>query len=67
MCIRDSHKVARERNLIVTGSSDYHGTGKPNRLGENLTDPEQLQKILNQAAPANRSAYTAGLPAEWVR
>ncbi|WP_052048358.1 PHP domain-containing protein [Pseudoglutamicibacter albus] len=61
------HKVARERNLIVTGSSDYHGTGKPNRLGENLTDPEQLQKILNQAAPANRSAYTAGLPAEWVR
>ncbi|OFT22910.1 PHP domain-containing protein [Arthrobacter sp. HMSC08H08] len=61
------HKVARERNLIVTGSSDYHGTGKPNRLGENLTEPEQLQKILNQAAPANRSAYTAGLPAEWVR
>lgn len=61
------HKVARERNLIVTGSSDYHGTGKPNRLGENLTEPEQLQKILAQAAPDNRSAYTAGLPAEWVR
>ena len=61
------HKVARERNLIITGSSDYHGTGKPNRLGENLTEPEQLQKILAQAAPSNQSAYTAGLPAEWVR
>ena len=61
------HDVARQRDLIVTGSSDYHGTGKPNRLGENLTEPEQLQRILAQAAPYNRSAYTAGLPAEWLR
>ena len=61
------HDVARQRDLIVTGSSDYHGTGKPNRLGENLTEPEQLQRILAQAAPHNRSAYTAGLPTEWLR
>jgi predicted metal-dependent phosphoesterase TrpH len=32
--------LAAELGLLVTGSSDYHGTGKANRLGENLTDPE---------------------------
>lgn len=29
--------LASRHNLLVTGSSDYHGTGKPNRLGENTT------------------------------
>ena len=29
----------------MTGSSDYHGTGKPNLLGENLTSPEVLARI----------------------
>jgi hypothetical protein len=29
----------------MTGSSDYHGTGKPNLLGENLTAPEVLARI----------------------
>ncbi|MBN9149884.1 MAG: PHP domain-containing protein [Micrococcales bacterium] len=33
-------------DLVVTGSSDYHGAGKPNRLGENTTDPEVLERIL---------------------
>ena len=28
-------ELCRELDLLVTGSSDYHGTGKPNRLGEN--------------------------------
>lgn len=37
---------ARRWDLIVTGSSDYHGAGKPNELGENTTDPEQLTRIL---------------------
>lgn len=32
--------------LAVTGSSDYHGAGKPNRLGENTTTPEVLDRIL---------------------
>lgn len=32
--------------LAVTGSSDYHGSGKPNRLGENRTDPEVVDRIL---------------------
>lgn len=39
-------QLAAEHSLIVTGSSDYHGTGKPNRLGENLTEPAELERIL---------------------
>lgn len=40
--------LARRHDLIVTGSSDYHGTlGKPNRLGENITDPEQVSRIMS--------------------
>jgi predicted metal-dependent phosphoesterase TrpH len=35
--------------LIQTGSSDYHGDKKPNRLGENLTAPAELQRILDRA------------------
>ena len=38
-------RLAEEHGLFVTGSSDYHGTGKPNRLGENLTAPEVLARI----------------------
>lgn len=32
--------------LVRTGSSDYHGAGKPNRLGENTTAPGELERIL---------------------
>jgi 3',5'-nucleoside bisphosphate phosphatase len=43
-------ELAFEHNLIVTGSSDYHGVGgKDNRLGENETTPEMLERILDQA------------------
>jgi hypothetical protein len=35
---------------LVTGSSDYHGTGKPNLLGENLTSPDVLARIEEQAS-----------------
>lgn len=42
--------LAFEHNLIVTGSSDYHGVGgKENKLGENQTAPEMLERILSQA------------------
>ena len=37
--------LANRLGLLVTGSSDYHGTGKPNRLGENLTEPAVLEQI----------------------
>lgn len=38
-------RLAAEHSLLVTGSSDYHGTGKPNLLGENLTAPEVFERI----------------------
>lgn len=37
--------LARALGLLVTGASDYHGTGKPNRLGENLTEPEAVEAV----------------------
>ncbi len=41
--------IARELNLVVTGSSDYHGTGKLNSLAENHTHREQWEKLESQA------------------
>jgi predicted metal-dependent phosphoesterase TrpH len=38
-------RLAAQYGLLVTGSSDYHGAGKPNILGENLTAPEVLARI----------------------
>ena len=38
-------RLAKDNSLLVTGSSDYHGTGKPNRLAENTTDPAVLARI----------------------
>lgn len=37
--------LAERYGLLVTGSSDYHGAGKPNVLGENLTSPAVLARI----------------------
>lgn len=43
-------ELAQRHNLIVTGSSDYHGLGgKDNQLGENTTSPQMLERILAQA------------------
>jgi predicted metal-dependent phosphoesterase TrpH len=38
-------RLAAELDLLVTGSSDYHGTGKLNQLGENTTAPDVLEAI----------------------
>lgn len=38
--------LAARLGLFTTGSSDYHGTGKTNRLGENVTAPGVLERIL---------------------
>jgi hypothetical protein len=43
-------QLAERFGLILTGSSDYHGAGKPNRLGENTTPPESLERILDESA-----------------
>lgn len=39
-------ELCRRWGLLETGSSDYHGTGKPNLLGENTTKPEVLAQIV---------------------
>jgi predicted metal-dependent phosphoesterase TrpH len=44
-----AERLAARLGLFVTGSSDYHGSGKENRLGENTTDPEVLAEIEEQA------------------
>ena len=45
-------KVAKRHDLIITGSSDFHGTKKPNQLGENTTSQEHLERILTQGTGA---------------
>lgn len=37
--------LAAEHDLVATGSSDFHGDGKTNRLAENTTAPEALERI----------------------
>lgn len=41
-------RIAEENDLIMTGSSDYHGSGKSDdfRLGVNTTDPAQFERLL---------------------
>ena len=43
--VRHGRELAASLDLFVTGSSDYHGAGKANLLGENTTDPIVLQRI----------------------
>jgi predicted metal-dependent phosphoesterase TrpH len=53
---RDHDEAARARlrglasdlGLLVTGSSDYHGSGKQNRLGENTTAAEVFEALVAQ-------------------
>ncbi|WP_286957125.1 PHP domain-containing protein [Brevibacterium sp. UBA7493] len=46
-------RIAAAHALIVTGSSDYHGAGKPNLLAENTTAPEMLARIVRAASGAS--------------
>jgi predicted metal-dependent phosphoesterase TrpH len=43
-------QIADQLGLVKTGSSDYHGNGKLNELGENLTDPEQWARLESLAS-----------------
>jgi predicted metal-dependent phosphoesterase TrpH len=43
--VRHGLDLAGSLDLFVTGSSDYHGAGKPNLLGENTTEPAVLDQI----------------------
>ena len=42
-------RIAAERDLIVTGSSDYHGRGKPNLPGENTTSDAMVARLIERA------------------
>lgn len=41
--------IAHELNLVITGSSDYHGTGKLNGLAENTTASTQWEQLESYA------------------
>ncbi|GAB48407.1 PHP domain-containing protein [Mobilicoccus pelagius] len=47
-----AHAVAADLGLHVTGSSDYHGTGKPQGLAACTTHPDVLDALL--AEPTSR-------------
>ena len=56
--------IARNLDLVVTGSSDHHGTGKVNHdLGCNTTAPEEYERLLEIAA---RAATASGRPVPGV-
>lgn len=42
-------KLATELDLLPTGSSDYHGDNKLNRLGAETTPPEVLAELVTRA------------------
>lgn len=41
--------ISNELDLVITGSSDYHGTGKLNQLGENTTSQAEWERLESQA------------------
>jgi len=49
--------IARDLDLVVTGSSDHHGLGKVGHdLGCNTTAPEQLERLLALAGAAAQAS-----------
>ncbi|MGB5937392.1 MAG: PHP domain-containing protein [Ornithinimicrobium sp.] len=42
---RRAAELCRRLGVIGTGSSDYHGAGKPNRLAEQTTDLQAFQRL----------------------
>jgi predicted metal-dependent phosphoesterase TrpH len=49
-------ELAAKHDLVVTGSSDYHGVaGKPNQLGENTTSQQMLDRIVGLATGTKAS------------
>jgi predicted metal-dependent phosphoesterase TrpH len=46
-------RIAGDLDLVVTGSSDYHGRGKTgHELGCNTTAPAELERLLDLAGKA---------------
>lgn len=55
--------IADRLGLVPTGSSDFHGTGKPNQLGENTTSSEALAALIDLAR--DPGAHSVGLE-QWM-
>lgn len=45
-------QLVERHDLIVTGSSDYHGVGKPNLPGEHTTEDDMVARIIARATGA---------------
>ncbi|GIJ48506.1 phosphatase [Virgisporangium aliadipatigenens] len=54
----DMRALATELDLIMTGSSDFHGTNKTVRLAANTTAPDQLERLL--ATASHGKPFTQG-------
>ncbi len=58
-------ELAAKFGLVLTGSSDYHGAGKPNRLGENTTPDDVVRAIIAEGTgsePVYPSSSAEKLP-----
>lgn len=52
--------IARDLGLVITGSSDYHGSGKnDHELGCNTTAPEEYARLLELAGESSRRSGRA--------
>jgi 3',5'-nucleoside bisphosphate phosphatase len=51
-------ELAAELGLLITGSSDYHGTNKTVSLGQETTQPEMVERIEELAAGSNVAVVT---------
>jgi predicted metal-dependent phosphoesterase TrpH len=64
---RSLRGLASELDLVITGSSDFHGLGKvDHELGCNLTEPDQYERLLAaaaaNAATSGRDVLSATVP-----
>ena len=57
--------AARERNLYVTGSSDFHGGRKDSRIGAATTDTAAVDALRQLASSAARVQRTVDEEAPW--
>lgn len=48
-------ELAGQLDLLVTGGSDWHGKGKPNRLGEYTTSPTVVETIIARSSQGQNS------------
>ncbi|GAA1925180.1 PHP domain-containing protein [Nocardioides lentus] len=60
---RELRAIAADLDLVVTGSSDHHGTGKTDHdLGCHTTAPAELDRLLGRAAAAAAASGRAVPP-----